>query len=110
MSVEIVNVHLNEMATWADERVNHLLHEKIQHKLNITGIKENENFQLIPVFWGSFEELTRIHRFYKESGIKFKNTSEPVSFVTFTKGDGSKLHMFGTINSIVDIYNKSLEA
>jgi hypothetical protein len=107
--VEIVNVHLNDVAEWSDEKLSQLLQEKIQHKLNITGISENETFHLIPVFWGSFEELKRTNKFYKENGPQFKNTVEPVSFASFTKLDGSKIHVFGTISSIVDMHNKSLE-
>ncbi len=108
--VEVVNVHLTDIANWSDERVNNLLHQKIQHKLNITGIRKNPNFQLIPVFWGSFEELVRIDLFYRVSGISFRNTVEPTSFASFTRANGQKVHMFGTIRSIVDFYNSNQEA
>lgn len=105
--VEVVNVHLTDASNWSDEQVNQLLQQKIQHKLNITGIRESNGFLLVPVFWGAFEELMRIDRFYKQTGVSFENTSEPASYATFTTADGRLLHMFGTITSIVDIYLKS---
>ena len=79
--VEIVNIQLNEMESWSDEQVNNLLNQKIQGKLNRTGIRENSNFQLIPVLWGSIEELNRVNTFYKTNGISFRNTSIPVCYV-----------------------------
>lgn len=106
--VEVVNVHLNEVSDWPDSRVNRLLHQKIQHKLNVTGIRKNSKFQLIPVFWGSFEDLRRIHMYYQETGITFENTSEPTSYTTFSTSNGP-IHMFGTIRSIMEIYEKSLQ-
>ncbi len=40
---KIVNIQLNEMESLSDERVNNLLHQKIQGKLNRAGIRENSN-------------------------------------------------------------------
>jgi hypothetical protein len=105
--VEVVNVHLNGIEEWPDEKLNNLLHQKIQGKLNSTGIKHNQGFQLVPVFWGQFDELDRINKFYNDHKVNFVNTTPPLSFASFTYGDGGKIHFFGTIDSIIEKYQQS---
>lgn len=108
--VEVVNVHVHGCASWTDEQINHILPQKIEHKLNKTGIKSNQNFSLVPVFWGSFEDLMRVDSFYVSRGINFQNTTEPTSFVSFSIGNGAQqTHMFGTIRSIVEFYRSKSE-
>lgn len=108
--IEVVNVHLNGIEEWPDEKVNNLLHQKIQGKLNITGIKHNQSFQLVPVFWGQFVELERINRFYKEHDIMFHNTTPPWSFASFNLGSLNRVYVFGTIGSIIERYQKNRKA
>jgi hypothetical protein len=104
--LEVVNVHVHGCSTWADEQINHIIHQKIQHKLNKTGVKSNQKFWLVPVFWGSYEDLARVNSFYISNDIKFQNTTEPTSFVSFTIGSSTdRVHMFGTIGSIVEFYD-----
>lgn len=107
--IEVVNVHLNGIEKWPDDKVNNLLHQKIQGKLNATGIKHNQTFQLLPVFWGQFDELERINRFYKEHKMIFQNTTQPWSFASFSSGNGTRTYVFGTIDSIIERYQKSRE-
>lgn len=102
--IEIVNLHLNDVESWSDEKVNNLLHQKIQGKLNSTGIKLNNGFTLIPVFWGQFSDLKRIDQFYKDTKITFQNTLEPSCFASFSYREGKSLHYFGTIDSIIKNY------
>jgi hypothetical protein len=107
--IEIVNVHLNEVENWSDEKVNNLLHQKIQGKLNLTGIKLNNSFTLIPIFWGQFADLRRINQFYKDSKIAFQSTFAPSCYVSFSYPDGKKVHYFGTIDSIINKTNTNGE-
>lgn len=106
--IEIVNVHLNDIEDWPDEKVNNLLHQKIQGKLNSTGIRLNNRFQLMPVFWGQFSDLRRINKFYRDNKISFQNTFEPSCYASFAYPDGKKSHWFGTIDSIVRKFESSL--
>jgi hypothetical protein len=101
---EIVNVHLTDTQEWSDEKINNLLNQKLQGKLNATGIRINDNFKLVPVFWGQFDELQRIHRFYQESQISFQNTLEPMCFASFGYGDGSHTYHFDSIDSIIKLF------
>lgn len=104
--VEVVNVHVHGCADWTDDQIHHIVHQKIEHKLNKTGIKSNQNFWLVPVFWGSFSDLVRVNSLYVSRDIHFKNTTEPSSFVSFSIGNSiERVHMFGTIRSIVEFYN-----
>jgi hypothetical protein len=105
--IEVVNIHLNGIEEWPDVKINNLFHQKIQGKLNSTGIKHNQGFQLVPVFWGQFDELNRINKFYKDYKTNFLNTTPPLSFASFKYGDGGQIHFFGTIDSIIDKYQQS---
>lgn len=105
--IEVVNVHLNGIEEWPDEKINTLIHQKIQGKLNATGIKHNQKFHLLPVFWGQFAELNRINTFYKEHKVAFQNATPPWSFASFDYGSQNKVYFFGTISSIIEKYENS---
>lgn len=106
--IEVVNVHVHGCETWAEEQIKFIVSQKIQHKLNKTGFSVKQNFTLVPVFWGSYNDLTRVNSVYETSGISFQNTLPPTAFVSFTNVDREYVHVFGTLRQIVKKYSTNI--
>lgn len=96
--VEVVNVHMRGCVHWTDEQINHILHQKMQHKLNKTNITGDSNFSLVPVFWGSYEDRQRIHSLVQSGDLKFENILEPSAAPLCLKTESlNHIYLFGRV-------------
>ncbi len=104
--IEVVNVHVHGCGGWTDEQIDYIVRQKIDHKLNKTGIKSSRDFWLVPVFWGSYVDLMRVHSYYQSEDIHFQNTLEPTGFVSFTDTVSRQhINVFGNLSDIHDRYD-----
>ncbi len=101
LSVEVMNIHLNEIALWSDEKLNNLVSQKIQEKLNLKGIKLKPTFFLVPVLWGGKEEIEAMIGFYDRTKPSFQNTTIPACFMAYRYESGPIVHKFGAIDGIL---------
>lgn len=99
--VEVVNIQIDGYHTLSDEEINNQLTQKIDGKLNRTGIRTNSNFLLIPVVWGPKDDLLKLIKYYEKFNPQFKNTSVPTGFATCFYDEEKYVHRFGTINTLL---------
>lgn len=101
LQIEVMNIHLNDISTWSDEKINGLLSQKIKAKLNTKGIRQNSTFYLLPVLWGSKDDIEIVISFYERKEPIFPNTMIPASFMAYRYESGPVTHKFGAIDSIL---------
>jgi hypothetical protein len=102
--VEIVNIHINKNNSASDEAIKELLHEKIQGKLDATGIHESQAFTLLPIVWGQWKDLQVVASYYKRTSPSFQNTHIPLCFIPCTDENGLRVDVFDAIDKIFDTF------
>jgi hypothetical protein len=103
--IEIVNIHLEIFENKNDIEMVKLYRQKIFEKLKekTNGSLADMNFSLIPVVWGSHEELLRLYSLYNK-GITIENLNviEPNCYMCYTYETGI-LNYFGRLSSMPSI-------
>lgn len=100
--IEIVNIHISEKNINTQAKIENLLSQKIGEKLAKKRLRERTNVYLFPVIWGQWDEVKSIISYYSQFRPEFKNTSIPLCFIPFIDQNGNLVHMFGTIDKILE--------
>lgn len=100
--VEVVNIRIYEASIWGEAKIKNVITQKISEKLGRKGIRKEANFLLIPVLWGSYEDIQSIMSFYERDQPKFQNTSIPFGYVAFRDQSGKASHLFGPIDRVLN--------
>lgn len=100
--IEVVNIHLDQIDTSDIKNITNFLTQKIEDKISRTLIRENTHIYLMPVIWGQYTEIKSVLNYYDTEQPVFFNTCNLTCFMTFTVGNGDKVHKFGTIQQIFE--------
>lgn len=106
MLVEIVNIHLNNEKVENDsEAIRVFLTGKLTDKKETKSLKLDNlvQFYLIPVIWGSAENLKVYSDFYRFNSLNLDGILEPVAYLTYSDKTGHYYkHYFTTISKLFD--------
>ncbi|BAO76449.1 hypothetical protein [Winogradskyella sp. PG-2] len=89
--IEVVNIHLDPQKTEDDpNKIKTFLEKRLNDKRKSkTGDSEYaDKVHLIPVLWGSHENLRIYERFFKTNKIDTTLTYEPMAYLTYTDSNG----------------------
>lgn len=82
-----------------------LFSQKIHEKLRAKKLHENPTFYLVPVLWGTKNELESVIDFYEKEKpnfhAAFQNTTTPACFISYIYESGEVIHKFGAIDGIL---------
>lgn len=99
--VEVVNIHLTDKNTVSGDKISLLLNGKLKKKYKKTQGNSSNDFYLVPVLWGTVEEVKRVHLFYSKTHFSLPNILDSLCFMSFTDtGNGRVIHKFGSIKTI----------
>jgi hypothetical protein len=106
--VEVINIELKDNKISSTELMYQFLSNKLNDKLNDTDKSEILNYTLIPVIWGSLENILKVREFYKLTNFKIKRVEIPRVYIPFNVPNNPKkfVNKFG---SILTVFNGSTE-
>lgn len=102
--VEVLNIHVDDDRVNEDKEqikkfFNYRLEQKIKNKK--ANLKNDVEFILVPVLWGSAKSLRVYYEYFKTESLEIKNTIEPLCYATFTDEEqGIFHHRFGRISTV----------
>lgn len=102
--IEVYNIVL-ERDLEEDEKIEksltHRLHQKMKSKTkNRTDIPI---FEIVPVIWGSKENLEKLYKFYKKGNtVNMPYCMPACAYITFTTVDNQNIHRFGMLGTLFD--------
>jgi hypothetical protein len=104
MLVEVVNIHLEEVADNTEDIkkfLKHRINQKFEKKRN--GHDDILRYTLVPVVWGSEIELRKLSEFYKHHSIDINDVTEVVAYCSFYFPDGKRGYHFGRVSGLFEI-------
>ncbi|MCD9019151.1 hypothetical protein [Parachryseolinea silvisoli] len=99
--MEVVNIMMHKASTWSESQVKNRIYQKITEKLRLKGLSKERNFMLVPVIWGSYEDIKAVMSHYKAEQPVFQNTSIPFGYVAFRNSEGEAQLFFGPISAVL---------
>jgi len=108
--VEIMNIRLDEKKLNSHKEISEYLMGKFSSKIDYKtmSIPSNFNFFIVPVIWGSKEDLLKVNDFYKNgSGITINRMMEPFSYCCWVDETGKTepFYKFSRISTLFDDVN-----
>lgn len=101
--VEVLSLHLESHKIHEDPNLmKAFLQGRIDKKLQDKGIdpESHANLYLIPVLWGDKTAIKKYSDFFKNNSLDIKNVLEPLSYITYSDGNGYYEHYFQTISNL----------
>jgi hypothetical protein len=101
--LEVLNIHINEQKVENDfDKIKGFFERRISDKIDSKkmNLQPDYNIHIIPVVWGSYEQLVIYRDFFKENSLDVDLAHEPLSFLMLSDGEDYYHFQFSPLSQL----------